>query len=145
MEKVKIKSIKDNILEIKYKGKLYSINISEELSIDENLLNSSLRESPSNFEFLCHLKDEACFRRNKREREKDAVYSEVWLFYKKSDSRISNEMASHKATSNAKYQSYLQKFQKAEYLANQLISICKAFESRERMLQTLSSNLRKQQ
>lgn len=144
MEKAKIKNIKDNVLEIKYKGKQYIINISEELSIKEESINTSLQDSPSNYEFLCHLRDEACLKRNKREREKDAVYSEVWLFYKKADSKISNEMASHKAISNAKYQSYLKKFQKAEYQANQLISICRAFESRERMLQTLSSNLRRQ-
>ena len=34
---------------------------------------------------------------------------------------------------------------KAVYKANRLISICKAYESRERIIQTISANLRKQQ
>lgn len=145
MEKVKIKDIKDNVLEVKYKGKSYSINISEELSLDEKTLNRQLKDSPSNYEFLCHLKDEACRRRDSLEREKDAVFSEVWLFYKDSDSRMSNESATHRATKNQKYQSYLKKYIRADYKANQLISICKAYENRERILQTLSANIRKQQ
>lgn len=143
MEKVRIKDIKDNILEIKYKGKEYSINISEELSIEDRSLNKSLMDSPSNYEFLCRLKDEACRKRDRLEREKDAVFSEVWLFYKNSDPRISNEMASHKANNNSKYASYVKKYQSANYKANQLISICKAYESRERILQTVSANTRK--
>lgn len=145
MEKIKIRDIKDNVLEVKYKGKSYSINISEELSLDEKILNRQLKDSPSNYEFLCHLKDQACRKRDNLEREKDAVFSQVWLYFKESDNRMSNEAATHRATSNQKYQSYLKKYIRADYMANQLISICKAYENRERILQTLSANIRKQQ
>lgn len=139
----RIKDIREHLLEINAGGKNEIINISDELSISESKLNDQLMNSPSNYDYLCKLKDEACRKRDNLEREKDAVFSEVWLFYKESNSKMTNDMATHKATSNQKYQSYLKKYIKADYLANQMISICKAYESRERVLQTLSANLRK--
>ena len=144
MEKVKIKDIKNHLLEVKIEGETKFINLSEELSINESKIMDQLQNSPSTYDYLCKLKDEACRRRDNLEREKDAVFSRAWLFYKESNSKMTNDMATHKATISQKYQSYLKKYIKADYMANQLISICKAFESRERILQTVSANLRKQ-
>ena len=47
-KKVKISEIDDNIIKVKYKGKTLIINISEELSINENIINSQLKSIPSN-------------------------------------------------------------------------------------------------
>ena len=143
MEK-KISEIRDDIISVKYKGKLVTINITKELSIDENIINSQLKNIPSSYAFLCLLRDNLIKKRDTLEREKNIAYSKAWLFYKESDNRLNNDTANHKAMVNPKYLSIEERYLKAVHKANKLISICRAYESRERLIQTLSANIRKQ-
>ena len=143
MEK-KISEIRDDIISVKYKGKLVTINITKELSIDENIINSQLKNIPSSYAFLCLLRDNLIKKRDTLEREKNLAYSKAWLFYKESDNRLNNDTANHKAMVNPKYLSIEERYLKAVHKANKLISICRAYESRERIIQTLSANIRKQ-
>lgn len=143
MEK-KISEIRDDIISVKYKGKLVTINITKELSIDENIINSQLKNIPSSYAFLCLLRDNLIKKRDTLEREKNIAYSKAWLFYKESDNRLNNDTANHKAMVNPKYLSVEERYLKAVHKANKLISICRAYESRERIIQTLSANIRKQ-
>ncbi|WP_400229961.1 hypothetical protein [Methanobrevibacter smithii] len=141
----KISEIKDDIISFKYKGKLVTINISRELEINENIINSQLKNIPSNYAFLCLLRDKIIKRRDKLEKEKDYAYSKAWLYYKESDNRLNNDTVSHKALTSKIYIKANDKYLKALDKANRFISICKAYESRERIIQTLSANIRKQQ
>lgn len=143
MEK-KISEIRDDVISVKYKGKLVTINITKELSIDENIINSQLKNIPSGYAFLCLLRDNLIKKRDTLEREKNIAYSKAWLFYKESDNRLNNDTANHKAMVNPKYLSIEERYLKAVHKANKLISICRAYESRERIIQTLSANIRKQ-
>lgn len=143
MEK-KISEIRDDVISVKYKGKLVTINITKELSIDENIINSQLKNIPSSYAFLCLLRDNLIKKRDTLEREKNIAYSKAWLFYKESDNRLNNDTANHKARVNPKYLSIEERYLKAVHKANKLISICRAYESRERTIQTLSANIRKQ-
>lgn len=143
MEK-KISEIRDDIISVKYKGKLVTINITKELSIDENIINPQLKNIPSSYAFLCLLRDNLIKKRDTLEREKNIAYSKAWLFYKESDNRLNNDTANHKAMVNPKYLSIEERYLKAVHKANKLISICRAYESRERIIQTLSANIRKQ-
>lgn len=143
MEK-KISEIRDDIISVKYKGKLVTINITKELSIDENIINSQLKNIPSSYAFLCLLRDNLIKKRDTLERKKNIAYSKAWLFYKESDNRLNNDTANHKAMVNPKYLSIEERYLKAVHKANKLISICRAYESRERIIQTLSANIRKQ-
>lgn len=143
MEK-KISEIRDDVISVKYKGKLVTINITKELSIDENIINSQLKNIPSSYAFLCLLRDNLIKKRDTLEREKNIAYSKAWLFYKESDNRLNNDTANHKALVNPKYLSVEERYLKAVHKANKLISICRAYESRERIIQTLSANIRKQ-
>lgn len=143
MEK-KISEIRDDIISVKYKGKIVTINIIKELSIDENIINSQLKNIPSSYAFLCLLRDNLIKKRDTLEREKNIAYSKAWLFYKESDNRLNNDTANHKAMVNPKYLSIEERYLKAVHKANKLISICRAYESRERIIQTLSANIRKQ-
>lgn len=140
-----INQIKDDILNIVYQGKKISINITEELAINESTINNQLKNLPSNYAFLCLLRDKAIKKANKLEKEKDEAFSKAWIFYKESDPKINNDMASHKAVTNSKYQSLEKKYLIAQDKATRLSSICRAYESRERIIQTISANLRKQQ
>lgn len=143
MEK-KISEIRDDIISVKYKGKIVTINITKELSIDENIINSQLKNIPSSYAFLCLLRDNLIKKMDALEREKNIAYSKAWLFYKESDNRLNNDTANHKAMVNPKYLSVEERYLKAVHKANKLISICRAYESRERIIQTLSANIRKQ-
>lgn len=143
MEK-KISEIRDDIISVKYKGKIVTINITKELSIDENIINSQLKNIPSSYAFLCLLRDNLIKKMDALEREKNIAYSKAWLFYKESDNRLNNDTANHKAMVNPKYLSIEERYLKAVHKANKLISICRAYESRERIIQTLSANIRKQ-
>lgn len=143
MEK-KISEIRDDVISVKYKGKLVTINITKELSINENIINSQLKNIPSSYAFLCLLRDNLIKKRDTLEREKNIAYSKAWLFYKESDNRLNNDTANHKAMVNPKYLSIEERYLKAVHKANKLISICRAYESRERIIQTLSANVRKQ-
>ena len=143
MEK-KISEIRDDIISVEYKGKIVTINITKELSIDENIINSQLKNIPSSYAFLCLLRDNLIKKRDTLEREKNIAYSKAWLFYKESDNRLNNDTANHKAMVNPKYLSIEERYLKAVHKANKLISICRAYESRERIIQTLSANIRKQ-
>ena len=143
MEK-KISEVRDDTISVKYKGKLITINITKELSIDENIINFQLKNIPSSYAFLCLLRDNLIKKRDTLEREKNIAYSKAWLFYKESDNRLNNDTANHKAMVNPKYLSVEERYLKAVHKANKLISICRAYESRERIIQTLSANIRKQ-
>lgn len=141
----KIKDTKDDKLILTYQGKEVVINISEELAINENIINSQLKESPSSYAFLTLLRAQAIKERDKLEREKDVAYSEAYLFYKDSGaSNMTNEKANHKANTAPKYESLYNKWLRACDKAEKLSSICRAYEGREKILQTLSANLRKE-
>ena len=128
---------------VKIDGQEIIIDISKELSIDENLINSQLRDSPSSYYLLCRVRDKYIKLRDSLEREKDIAYSKVWTYLKDSNERWNNEYVSHKANTNNKYVSLYDKYLKACDKANLYISICKAYEDRTNILRTLNANLRK--
>lgn len=146
MEKniTKLSQVDKGILKIKYKGRPISIDLNEELRIDENLVNTSLRKSPSNYSLLLMARDKAINKMDVLEKAKDLAYSKAWVYFKES-SNLSNEACAQKAEMNASYQGCLKRYLKAKFKANELISICRAYESRENILRTISANLRKQQ
>lgn len=130
-------------LKVKIDGQEIIIDIQKELSIDENLINSQLRDSPSSYYLLCRVRDKYIKLRDSLEREKDIAYSKVWTYLKDSNERWTNEYVSHKANTNNKYVSLYDKYLKACDKANLYISVCKAYEDRTNILRTLNANLRK--
>ena len=130
-------------LKVKIDGQEIIIDIQKELSIDENLINSQLRDSPSSYYLLCRVSDKYIKLRDSLEREKDIAYSKVWTYLKDSNERWNNEYVSHKANTNNKYVSLYDKYLKACDKANLYISVCKAYEDRTNILRTLNANLRK--
>jgi len=133
------------VIKVKLDGKVLTIDLAKELSINENLLNSQLKDSPSSYYILCKLRDNYIKKRDALEREKEEAYSKVWTYYKSSNERYSNEQVSHLANSNNKYCSLCKRYLKASAKANMFISICRVYENRENILRTLSATLRKQQ
>ena len=100
-------------LKVKFEGKLIEIDIQKELSINENIINSQLRESPSSYYVLASLRDKYIKERDALAREKEEAYSNAWLYYKDANERWNNEYVSHKANLNKKYSSINERYLKA--------------------------------
>ena len=132
------------VITVKLKGKSITIDLSEELSINENLIDSQLRSSPSKYFIFAQLRDRYIRKRDDLSREKEEAYSKAWLFFKDSNDRLNNEYVSHKANTTPKYVSICKRYNQIVEKTNLFISICKAYESRENILRTISANLRKQ-
>lgn len=131
-------------IKAKFNGRDIIIDLDKELSINENIINSQLKGSPSSYYILCNLRDKYIKNRDILEREKDIAYSEAWTYYKDSNDRWTNEYVTHKANTNKKYAAVYERWQKAVSKAQEYISLCKAYEARTDILRTLNANLRKQ-
>ena len=132
-----------NKIRVTFQGKKIEIDLAKELSIREESINSALKSSPSSYYVLCSLRDKYIKKRDALEREKDAAYSEAWLYYKNTNERWNNEYVTHKANTNNKYCSIYDRWLRASAKANEFIAICRAYENREAILRSLNANLRK--
>ena len=131
-------------LKVKYQGKIITIDIQKELTIDRNKLESQLREGPSSYYILCSVRNTYIRRRDSLARERDEAYSKAWTYLKDANPTWNNDYVSNKANSNHKYVSLSNKYLKAAEKAAMLIDLCKAYESKEGILRTLSANQRRQ-
>ena len=131
-------------LKVKYQGKIITIDIQKELTIDRNKLESQLREVPSSYYILCSVRNTYIRRRDSLARERDEAYSKAWTYLKDANPTWNNDYVSNKANSNHKYVSLSNKYLKAAEKAAMLIDLCKAYESKEGILRTISANQRRQ-
>ena len=131
-------------IKVKYQGKVITIDIQKELTIDRNKLESQLREVPSSYYILCSVRNTYIRRRDSLARERDEAYSKAWTYLKDANPTWNNDYVSNKANSNHKYVSLSNKYLKAAEKAAMLIDLCKAYESKEGILRTLSANQRRQ-
>lgn len=122
----------------------YVIDLAKELQISETKLNSLIADNPANYGLLLQIKSSAVAKRDQLEREKDQVFSQIYISVVDSNPKATKEYATHKANANTKYQVVNDKFLKAKEYADKLVSVCKAFEMKAQLLQTFSSNIRKE-
>ena len=139
MKDITVKPIK-----VKFQGKTINIDIQKELSINENLMNSQLKESPSSYYILCSIRDKYIKKRDALAREKEDTYATQWVYFKDSNERWNNDYVSNKVLSSKKYRSVCDRYLEAAAKAAEFISICQAYSNREQILRTLNANIRKQ-
>lgn len=132
-----------NKLKVKFQGKDLEIDLNKELSINEDIINSQLMDSPTSYYVLSSLKDKYIKERNALAREKEVAYSELWIYFKDSNEKWNNDYVNNKVLSSKKYCSICERYMKAEAKANQFISLCKAYETRSDILRTINANLRR--
>ena len=132
-----------NKLKVKFQGKDLEIDLNKELSINEDIINSQLIDSPTSYYVLSSLKDKYIKERNALAREKEVAYSELWIYFKDSNEKWNNDYVTNKVLSSKKYCSICERYMKAEAKANQFISLCKAYETRTDILRTINANLRR--
>lgn len=136
---------KNPLINVSFNGKNISIDVFKELLVNPSIINEQLKNSPSSYAFLCLIRNKYIKKRDLLESLKEKAYSEAYIFYKESHiGGMTNELASNKANVTNRVQSLTKKFIIASNKADNLIALCKAYEGRERILQTLSANLRKE-
>ena len=139
MKGINIKPIK-----VKFQGEVIEIDLQKELSINENLMNSQLKDSPSSYYILCAIRDKYIKERDTLAREKEDTYATQWVYFKDSNDRWNNDYVTNKVLSSKKYKSVCERYLKAVTKANEFISICQVYSNREQILRTLNANMRKQ-
>jgi hypothetical protein len=136
-----------NIL-VTYGDEEFSFNLYEELSIEEDRINSEAQLQPSSYAFL-NMLYKKLFRLNKQmEQRLEKKYKRLFLKYKKdkdplSGKSMANDVAEAMTVVDREYQELLAECLEVE---GQLmtIEVCvKGFEQRVNLIQTLSANLRK--
>lgn len=140
-----LKSLKKEIgpLKIKQEGKIYKVDIIKELQINPNRINSELTEQPSSYYFLCLLKNKHISERDRLEVERDSAFSSAYVAAKESNPNVNNDTAEHKARKSKPYVIACERYIQAKEEAQNLLDICKSFEQRGNLIQTISSNIRK--
>jgi hypothetical protein len=144
-----VKDSKINEIRIKYDGELFKFNLSSELSITEEKINSELKEQPAYYGWLLLLRNRLLTQMEDLEREVDKIYAHIYLSQSdkinpKTNRPFSDKAAIQKALSSEKYNSMKAKLIKAKLNYNDIVACVKAFEQRASLIQTLASNLRKE-
>ena len=93
-----------NHLTVRVRGKKLDIDLSKELSINETSINKLISENPSSYSLISILKSKAVAERDQLEREKDRIFSQVYVSVVDSNPKATKEYATHKETANTKYQ-----------------------------------------
>ena len=133
---------------ISYGTETFDFNLFKELVIDENKIDSEIKEQPSAYAFLGMLHKKLIRVMKDKEKEAEKKYWALFLLYKsQTDSAtgkpFSNDVAEAKATKNSEYQEKLQAYFDAELNCNIIETCVKSFEQRYSLIQTLSANIRK--
>ena len=131
-------------LKVKFNGKTYIFDLEKELNITSSIVNKQIESNPSRYGLISLIKNEYIHKRDKAEIEKDKAYSRAYVSIRDSNPRVTHDHAAHKANLNPKFIILNEKYLKVKSKASDLIDICKALEMRSSLLQTISSNKRKE-
>lgn len=144
---IKYKDSPVNIIHIVYGDEVISFNLMEEARIDENKIEEQIKNQPSKYAFvsMLHKKMMAEFESCKQRRK--ALYGRLFLRAKRGEGGargLSDEAAKAKVESNPKYVKLTQKCIDVRRQADELFSCVRVMEMTSNLMQTLSSNLRRE-
>ena len=136
-----------NNIRLKVGGETFKFNLYEELIIDENIINSEIKNQPSIYGFLGLLLVKLNRIRDDAEKEVERIYSDLFAKHKnkiqESTQRPhSDETAKAMVIKSEQYQKALEVFHKAKQDSSVAYTVVKSFEQRYSLIQTLSANLR---
>lgn len=150
MKKLNKFALESKLMDIKisYGDESFNFNLFKELVIDENKIDSEIKEQPSAYAFLAMLHKKLIRRLKDKEKEAEKKYWVLFLMYKSqvdetSGKPCSNDVAEGKARKNIEYNQKLQDYYDAELDCNIIETCVKSFEQRYSLIQTLSANIRK--
>lgn len=131
-------------IKISYKGEVFKFNLFEELKIQDNVLNRSVKEQSISFAFLILLHKRLIRDINDHELETKRLKAKLWVSTKENkQSRQTKEDLKNSLDMNPKI--LFREKQHIRLKSNiDIIEACiRAFEQRSNQLQTLSANIRK--
>ena len=133
---------------ISYGNEKFEFNLFKELVIDENKIDSEIKEQPTSYAFLSMLHKKLIRVMSDKEREADKKYWALFLLFKSEIDKntgkpISNDVAQAKARKDSGYQEKLKAYHTAELNCSIIEACVKGFEQRGSLIQTLSANIRK--
>lgn len=135
---------------INYNSKDYSFNLYEEIDLDEDKINSEIKTHLKSYAFVAMLHKKCIKARKAAENERKRVFA---IKFEKIKDEInpttgrvfSNDMARLKAEKTKGYRLINEQYQDADHNCDILEVCVRAFEDRKDLMQTLASNLRKEQ
>ena len=133
-------------ININYGGKRIRFNLFQELRISEAIINEEIQNQPTHYAFISVLQKKLQTRFEELKQERKRVYSELYLRgkRKKTNNRpYSDEMCKAYVEVHPRYRKITDECIKARDDADILYSCVMAFIQKANLLQTLSSNNRK--
>jgi len=136
-------------IRIKYKREVFKFNLYEELKVDENKINSELKNQPSYYGFVGMLLIKLQRVKDDKEAEFYKKEAELYIEYKTSinpntNRENSKELAEALVKENPAYQKLLKEFNNAKENVGIIKHCLSSFEQRSNLIQSLSANLRKE-
>lgn len=141
------------ILKIRIEGELYVINLAKELKIDDDLINEDIKYQPKTYYLLGVIHSKLVKQVKSLEKQKDKEYGRLFVyfltsrtskFYLKNKYFPAQKVAEALVEHNKDYLKVIDQLHQAIENRDTIQKCLESFEQRFSLLQTLSSNLRKQ-
>lgn len=137
-----------NIIDVTYGGKRFRFNIWQEVKITEANVEAEIKGQSSRYAFVFVLHKKLLARFEELKQERKALYGSL---LSKAKSRVqkngrpfTDDAAKGWVDNQGLYRQITKKTIKAREDADVLLGVVRAFEQRKDLIQTLSSNLRKE-
>lgn len=136
-------------IKITYGKEVFNFNLYDEVSVNENIINSQIKEQPSSYAFISMLHKKLIRIKNDKEKEMEKIYAKMFIKYKsepdpQTGKPYSVDNAKYMAIKSNAYNEAVEAYHDAEERAEIMGTCVKAFEQRTFLLQTLSANIRKE-
>jgi len=135
-----------NTIKIKYGDEQINFNIFEELKISEVIINREIKEQPSYYAFLLLVQKHLLTRFEKLKQKRKQIYGRLYLKAKERQNQgrpYNDEMCKAWVESHKAYVRVTDDCIEARDHADKVYAVVEGFRQRGNLLQTLSSNNRK--
>jgi hypothetical protein len=136
-------------IKIKYKSEIFRFNLYDELVINEDKINTEIKEQPSYYGFIGLLLVKLQRQKDDVEAELNKVNAKLFIKYKtginsSTNRENSKDLAEALVKDDRTYQDQLTRFNKIKESVGIIQQCLKAFDQRSHLLQSLSANRRRE-
>jgi len=140
-------------VEITLDGEVFKFHLGNELKIVENKINNMVKTQPAGYGFISMLHKRMLAKLRELERRKKSTHSKLFLhhsssrttkFYKANNKYPNKDLAAASAEQDKKYQRIIREITRIESNISILEVCVRSMELKSNLLQTLSSNVRKE-
>jgi hypothetical protein len=136
-------------IKIKYKSEIFKFNLYDELIINEDKINTEIKEQPSYYGFIGLLLVKLQRQKDDIEAELNKVDAKLFIKYKtninlSTNRENSKDLAEALVKDDRTYQDQLTRFNKVKESVGIIQQCLRAFDQRSHLLQSLSANRRRE-